>query len=373
MPQEPERYIERMLPSMAARNNMENRSKEPIEAPTFWRKLSLQQGKKVILVEQLVEDFAPSRTTVREEGKRSDIEPHLTLGSIREKHLPPGAATCIVHLKEDVDIIFPDMDAPGKLKIHDHRYRQEFEVNEQLVSLAEMQIEGALQTAEEVYLRNNAPFSDPYEREDPRTVPIAFQTGSEEALRSQLTDLLQAFPKIFEAVPEPRVFVHTEFDSHPASFNIHLYHRGQTWQAENYFLALVKPIIRENTPAGYCYRNGTGAPERRSEFYKDSLFLSIEPETPTQEQVHTARQNTTARFEKYGLTLNPEIFDQNPLRRDERKPPGGRSALMALLVGLGIIEGLGWFVQNAMVSCAEGETCTSALVLFTHELGLPLG
>ena len=46
---------------------------------------------------------------------------------------------------------------------------------------------------------------------------------------------------------------------------------------------------------------------------------------------------------------------------------------MALLVGLGIIEGLGWFVQNAMVSCAEGETCASALVLFTHELGLPLG
>ena len=70
---------------------MENQLREPIEAPTFWRKLSLQQGKKVILVEQLVEDFAPSRTTVREEGKRSDIEPHLTLGSIREKHLPSGS------------------------------------------------------------------------------------------------------------------------------------------------------------------------------------------------------------------------------------------------------------------------------------------
>jgi len=346
MPQEPERYIERMLPSMAARNNMENRLREPIEAPTFWRKLSLQQGEKVILVEQLVEDFAPSRTTVREEGKRSDIEPHLTLGSIREKHLPPGAATCIVHLKEDVDIIFPDMDAPGKLKIHDHRYRQEFEVNEQLVSLAEIQIEGALQTAEEVYLRNNAPFSDPYEREDPRTVPIAFQTGSEEALRSQLTELLHAFPKIFEAVPEPRLFVHTEFDSHPASFNIHLYHRGQTWQAENFFLALVKPIIRENTPSGYCYRNGTGAIERRSDFHKDSLFLSIAPETPTQEQVQKARQNTTARFEKYGLTLNPEIFEQNPLRRDKSKPPSGRFALVTLLVGLGLL------VQSTAVSCA---------------------
>jgi len=358
---------------MPARNEMENQLREPIEAPTFWRKISLQQGEKVILVEQLVEDFAPNRTTVREEGKTSDIEPNLTIGSIREKHLPPGATTCIVHLKADVDIIFPDVDAPEKFKIHDHRYQQEFEVNEHIVSLAGMQIEGVVQTAEEAYLNNNAPFSDPYQREDPRIVPIVFKTGSEEALRAQLTDLLHAFPRIFEAVPEPRVFVHTEFDSHPASFNIHLHHQGQTWQAENYFLALVKPIIRENTPAGYCYRNGTGAPERRSEFYKDSLFLSIEPETPTQEQVDKARRNTTARFEKYGLTLNPEIFDQNPLRRDERKPPGGRSALMTLLVGLGLLEGLGLFVQNAMVSCAEGEICTSALVLFTHELGLPLG
>jgi len=333
---------------MVARNKMENQLREPIEAPTFWRKLSLQQGKKVIRVEQLVEDFAPSRTTVREEGKGSDIKPDLTLGSIREQHLPPGAATCIVHLKEDVDIVFPDMDAPGKLKIHDRRYQQEFEVNEPIVSLADLQIEGVLQAAEEAYLKNNGPFSDPYQREDPRIVPIAFKTGSEEALRSQLTDLLHAFPKIFEAVPEPRLFVHTEFDRQPASFNIHLYHRGQTWQAENFFLALVKPIIRENTSSGCCYRNGTGELERRSDFHKDSLFLSIEPETPTQEQVQRARQNTTARFEKYRLTLNPEIFEQNPLRRGERKPPGGRFALVTLLVGLGLL------VQNAAVSCALG-------------------
>jgi hypothetical protein len=188
-----------------------------------------------------------------------------------------------------------------------------------------MQIEGVVQTAEEAYLKNNASFSDPYQREDPRIAPIVFKTGSEEALRLQLTDLLHAFPKIFDVVPEPRVFVHTEFDNHPASFNIHLYHQGQTWQAENFFLALVKPIIRENTPSGYCYRNGTGTLERRSEFRKDSLFLSIEPEVPTQEQVQKARQNTIAKFELYGLTLNPEIFEQNPLRRDERRRRAGGS------------------------------------------------
>ena len=186
---------------MAVANKMGDQLREPVEAPKFWRKLSLQQGKKVILVEQFVEDFAPSRTTVREEGSRIDIEPDMTLGSIREKHLPPGAATCIVHFRDDVDIIFPDMDAPGKLKIHDHRSQQEFEATEHIVPLADMQIEGVVQTAEEAYLKNNAPFSDPYQREDPRVVPIAFKTGSEEALRSQLTDLLHAFPKIFEAVP----------------------------------------------------------------------------------------------------------------------------------------------------------------------------
>jgi len=108
----------------------------------------------------------------------------------------------------------------------------------------------------------------------------------------------------------------------------------------------VKPITRENTPSGYCSRNGTGALERRSNFHKDSLFLTITPETPTHEQVQKARQNTTARFEKYGLTLNPEIFEQNPLRRDKSKPPGGRFALVTLLVGLGLL------VQNAAVSCA---------------------
>jgi len=350
----PNRCLAGIPLSRAVQKKMEHQLREPIEAPTFWRKVSLQQGKKIVQVEQLVEDFAPSRTTVREEGKASDIKPDLTLGAIREKHLPPGAATCIVHLKEDVDIVFPDMDAPGKLKLHDRRYQQEFEVNEHIASLAGMQIEDVLQTAEEAYLKNNAPFSNPYQREDPRIVPIAFETGSEEALRSQLTDLLHAFPKIFEAVPEPRVFVHTEFDRHPASFNIHLYHQGQTWQAENFFLALVKPIIQENTPSGSCYRNGTGALERRSDFHKDSLFLSIEPEKPTQEQVQKARQNTTARFEKYGLTLNPEIFEQNPLRRGEKKPPGGRFTLMTLLVGLGILQSLGWLVQHAAVSCALG-------------------
>lgn len=305
---------------MAGANKMESQSREPIEAPKFWRKVSLQQGERVILLEQLVEDFAASRTTVRDEGKRSDIEPDLTLGRIREKHLPPGAASCLVHLKDDLEVIFLDIDAPGKLKIHDRRYQQECEINEHIGSLAGMQIEEAVNTAEEAYLKNNTPFSDPYQREDPRTAPIAFKTGSEEALRAQLTDLLHAFPKIFEVVPEPRVFVHTEFDSRPASFNIHLYHRGETWQAENFFLALVKPIIRENTPSGYCYRNGSGTLERRSDFQKDSLFLCIEPEGPNQEQVQKARQNTTARFEKYGLALNPEIFEQNPLRRDERKP-----------------------------------------------------
>ena len=361
---------------MAETNKMETPSREPIEAPRFWRKISLQQGEKLIGVEQLVEDFAPSRTTLREGSRRSDVEPDITLGSVRQRHLGPGAASCTVHLKDDLDIIFPDLDAPAKLRIRDRRYQQECEINAEMGSLADVQIEGVVNLAEEVYLKNNTAFGDPYQREDPRAVPIAFKTGSEEALRTELTELLHAFPKIFEVVPEPRVFVHTEFDNHPASFTIHLFHRGQTWQAENYFLSLVKPLIRENAPSGYCYRNGTGTLERRSEFRKDSLFLSIEPGVPTPEQVQMARQNTTARFEKFGLTLNPQIFEQNPLKRAEGKPPRGRFGkfgkfgLMVVLGGLGFLESFCLLVQNASASCAESESGASAFLLFLGQLGI---
>jgi len=363
---------------MPETNKMEKQLREPIEAPRFWRKISLQQGDKLIIVEQLVEDFAPSRTTLQDGGKRSDVEPDVTLRSIRQRYLAPGAASCTVHLKEDLDIIFADLDDPTKLKIRDRRYQQEYDVNAETGALADMQIEGAVNTAEEAYLKNNTAFGDPYQRADPRTVPIAFKTGSEAALRLELTELLHSFPKIFEVVPEPRVFVHTEFDNHPASFNIHLFHRGQTWQAENYFLSLVKPLIRENTPSGYCYRNGTGTLERRSEFRKDSLFLSIEPGVPTPEQVQMARQNTTARFEKFGLTLNPQIFEQNPLKRDEGKPPRGKLGkfrkfgLMMALGGLAFSESFWLLVRNSMVNSAQSETAAGALMLSLGEFGIRL-
>jgi hypothetical protein len=58
-------------------------------------------------------------------------------------------------------------------------------------------------------------------------------------LRARITDLFHAIPKIFDAVPEPRVFVHTEFDETPASFNVHLLHNSHRWQAESYLLSLV--------------------------------------------------------------------------------------------------------------------------------------
>ena len=358
---------------------MENQLKTPVQAPKFWRKVSLKQRDKVILIEQFVEDFAPSRTIVREGRKKADIEPVSTLGSIRQKHLPAGTVTCTVHLKDDLDVVFPDMDAPGTISLHDLRYQQQSEVHEAVSSLADLQIQCVFNLAEEVYLKHTAPFSDPYQREDARTAPVTFKTGSEEALRAQLTDLLHAFPKIFEAVPEPRVFVYTEFDSHSASCNIHLYHRGETWQVENYFLSLLKPIVRENTPAGYCFRNGSGALERRSEFHKDSLILSIEPRAPTPEQVQKARQNTTAKFEKYGLALNPEIFEQNPLIREQRKPPGGRfwrfgkSAAVVFLVGVGLFENLGLSLQNAIVNCLGDETGAGIVMLLTGGQGIPLG
>lgn len=263
----------------------------------------------------------PSRTILQGSPSR-EVEHHLTLGQIRDQKFSPGPATCTVHLKEDLDLVFADLDAPQRLKILDRRHGQETEVAEKTASMTAMRIEEAVKAAEEAYLRNSGAFSDPYQYEDARSEPVSFKTGSEVELRARITDLFHAFPKIFESVPEPRVFVYTEFDETPAAFNVHLSHKGSHWQVESYFLSLLKQIVRENTPRGYCYRSGTGQLERKSDFHKDALFIAIVLSAPTSEQIPQARRNTAGLFEKYGLTLNPELFDQNPLKAAERKSEG---------------------------------------------------
>lgn len=294
---------------------------QTLTAPTFWRKISIQRGEKILRLEQLVEDFMPSRTRVLGSPIR-EIEHHATLGQIRDQKLSPGPASCTVHLKDDLDVVFADLDDPQKLRILDTRYGQEAEAKERIPSITAMQIEAAVKTAEEVYLRNNGAFSDPYQYEDPRTEPVSFKTGSEAELRARITYLFHGFPKIFEVVPEPRVFVYTEFDDKPAAFNVHLSRNGRHWQVESYLLSLVRQIVRENTPRGYCYRSRTGRLERKSDFHKDAQFIAIVLTVPTPEQTQEARRNTASLFEKYGLTLNPELFDQNPLKPAKRKIGG---------------------------------------------------
>ncbi len=294
---------------------------QTLTAPTFWRKISIQRGEKIVQVEQLVEDFMPTRTILRGSAPH-EIEHHLTLGQMRDQKFSPGPASCTVHLKDDLDVVFSDLDAPEKVKILDSRYGQEADATERIASMAALQIEEAVKTAEDAYLRNSGAFSDPYQYEDPRTEPVSFKTGSEAELRARITDVFHAFPKIFEAVPEPRVFVYTEFDEKPAAFNVHLSRNGGHWQVESYLLSLVKQIVRENTPRGYCYRSRTGRLERKSDFHKDALFIAIVLTAPTPEQTQQARRNTSGLFEKYGLTLNPELFEQNPLKAAERKIGG---------------------------------------------------
>ena len=292
-----------------------------LTAPTFWRKISLQRGDRIVRVEQLVEDFMPSRTILKGSPPR-EIEHNLTLGQMRDRKFTSGPAACVVHLKDDLDVVFADLDAPQKLTILDRRYGQEAEVVEKAAPLAVMQIEEAVKAAEEVYLRNSGAFSDPYQYEDARSEPISFKNGSETELRARITDLFHAFPKIFETVPQPRVFVYTEFDDKPAAINIRVLHNGSHWQVESYFLSLLKQIVRENTPRGYCYRSDTGQLERKSDFRKDALFITIAPTAPRLEQISAARRNTYGLFEKYGLDLKAELFDQNPLKAAERKTGG---------------------------------------------------
>lgn len=294
---------------------------QTLTAPTFWRKISIQRGDTIVRVEQLVEDFMPSRT-ILQGSPAHEIDHHLTLGQMRDQKLSHGPASCTVHLKDDLNLVFSDLDAPQKLTIFDTWYREEAEATERIPSLAAMQIEAAVKTAEDAYVRNSGPFSDPYQYEDSRTEPVSFKTGSEAELRARIADLFHAFPKIFDAVPEPRVFVYTEFDEKPAAFNIHLSRNGRHWQVESYLLSLVKQIVRENTPRGYCYRSHTGRLERKSDFHKDALFIAIVLTAPTPEEIPQARRNTAGLFEKYGLELNAELFEQNPLTPAEQETGG---------------------------------------------------
>jgi hypothetical protein len=123
---------------------------EKLTAPKFCRKISIRKGDKFVLVEQMVEDFMPSRTTLRNAERTEEIEHHLTLGQIRDKYLSGGSASSTVHLKDDLEIFFPELDAPDNLKIFDRRYGQQAEVAERIASLALLQIEQAVKAAEDV-------------------------------------------------------------------------------------------------------------------------------------------------------------------------------------------------------------------------------
>lgn len=288
-----------------------------LTAPKIWRKITIKRAEAAIRVEQELEDFMPRRTVLLG-AQVQEIEPHLSLGQIRDRFLGAGPATCTVHLKEDLEVIFLNLDSSAGLKISDQRYGEQITSGE-AVCLGSLQIQEAVAAAETIYLQHTQSFSDPYQCEDPRKEPVTFKTGSEAALRSQITDLFHSFPRIFDKIPEPRIFVYTEFEASPASFNIHLAHAEQQWQPENYLLSLLKQIVRENTPCGYCYRSRSGQLERRSAFQKDALFLSVALAAPTREQITQARQNTSAVFQKYRLQLNNELFDQNPFQCDSER------------------------------------------------------
>ena len=102
----------------------------------------------------------PSRTVLRG-SPTHEIEHHLTLGQMRDQKLSPGPVSCTVHLKDDLNVVFADLDAPQRLKILDTRYGQEAEATETIASMAAMRIEEAVKTAEDAYLRNSRGFSDP--------------------------------------------------------------------------------------------------------------------------------------------------------------------------------------------------------------------
>ena len=67
---------------------------QTLTAPAFWRRISIQRGDKIVRVEQLVEDFMPSRT-ILQGSPAHEIDHHLTWGQMREKKLSRGLVIAI--------------------------------------------------------------------------------------------------------------------------------------------------------------------------------------------------------------------------------------------------------------------------------------
>jgi len=264
----------------------------------------------------------PSRSLVKIRDKEFEVGHDSTPKQLRDNYLPEKEVDCVVHLARDLDVIFQRIFARGPIRLVDRCYQEPADINEEPPPVENLEAEPLIGLAEKTYLRNNSRFPDPYQHEDARVEPLGFEKGSSDDLTAGITDLFQAFPTIFEKISEPRVFVYSKFDKTPASVNAHLWENGRLWQAGEFFMKLLTQIVFENTPVGYRYASGTEGLARRSQFKREPLMIPIIPSRPSLQEVTIARRQVESRFNKYGLVLNPRMFDQLPIFL---KPDPGRN------------------------------------------------
>jgi hypothetical protein len=284
-----------------------------ISAPTFWRSYTLNAEGGALQFSQLVEEFMPSRSLVKIRDKEFEVRHDSTPRQLRDAYLPEREVDCVVHLARDLDVIFQRIFAHGPVRLVDRCYQEQADLNEEAPSVENLEAEPLMGLTEKTYLRNNNRFQDPYQHEDPRVEPLRFEKGSSEDLAAGITDLFQAFPSIFDKIPEPRVFVYSKFDNTPASANAHLWENGRLWQTGEFFMKLLTQIVFENTPVGCRYASGTEGLARRSQFKRESILIPVIPSRPSLQEVTIARREVESRFNKYGLILNPRMFDQLPI------------------------------------------------------------
>lgn len=255
----------------------------------------------------------PSRSVVKIRDKEFEVRHDSTPKKLRDQYLPEKEVDCVVHLARDLDVVFQKIFARGPVRLMDRCYQEQADINEPAPPVENLEAEPLMGLAEKTYLRHNSRFRDPYQQEDSRVEPLRFEKGSSDDLTAGITDLFQAFPTIFEKVPEPRVFVYSKFDRTPASATTHLWENGRLWQPGEFFMKLLTQIVFENTPVGCRYVSGTEGLARRSQFKRESIVIPVIASRPSLQEVTIARREVESRFSKYGLILNPRMFDQLPI------------------------------------------------------------
>ena len=285
-------------------------------APEQGRVLFLQGRTKTLVLEQKVKDNLPYGSAVRIGSRKVAVPDHI---SIREaaKKFSEEVVACTARWLPDIEVDFQPGKA-GAPKIRDLKLREEREARRAPRSLETLDTTTLWARLEEMYLASSELFSDPYQYKDRRQEELSFTSGSRENLDEGITWLLHAFPSLYQRALSsddlrfntPTVFVYTAYDNKPPKFHVRLWGPEIVWACDLRFEVLLSNLIASNEPVGSRHVNPAAGLSRRSRFVKDSIIITIRPDTPCDDQIREARE----RLKKKHPKLSKEFFLALPIR-----------------------------------------------------------